>query len=232
MAVHDVNSVLDEMRSEGNEANRKGMARYGINTEKAVGVSMVWLRKKARSLGKEHRLALDLWDSEVHEARILATLIDEPELVSRPQMAENDFWKRVFLNREDFGLCKLTATYGKDPSQSRTITPFSYKKISRDNYVYESIGVSEDISYPILPPIVFPFRGSISLDVSICNWEGSESNAEEAAEQPASGQVTRSFSYEPALATPSRQATEQTPRPRRNFSPEDRQHPGRHRFPE
>ncbi|NVL92603.1 MAG: hypothetical protein HWN71_06140 [Desulfobacterales bacterium] len=98
-------------------------------------------------------------------------------MVSRPQMAENDFWKRVFLNREDFGLCKLTATYGKDPSRSRTITPFSYKKISRDNYVYESIGVSEDISYPILPPIVFPFRGSISLDVSICNWEGSENNA-------------------------------------------------------
>ena len=62
--------------------------------------------------------------------------------------------------------------------------------------------------------------------------EGSESNSEEATEQSASGQVMRSFSYEPALATPLRQATEQTQRPRRNFSPEDRQHPGRHRFPE
>ncbi len=49
--------------------------------------------KLAKSLGRNHRLALELWDSGIHEARILATIIDEPERVTQRQM---EHWARDF----------------------------------------------------------------------------------------------------------------------------------------
>lgn len=54
------------------------MARYGISAIGTMGVSMPIVRSMAKRLGKSHDLALALWDSGVHEARILAALVDEP----------------------------------------------------------------------------------------------------------------------------------------------------------
>ena len=52
---------------------REGMARYGINVEKAYGgVSVPTLRKMAKELGKDHDLAQALWDTGMHEARMEA----------------------------------------------------------------------------------------------------------------------------------------------------------------
>jgi 3-methyladenine DNA glycosylase AlkD len=62
------------------------MARYGINPEKALGVSIPNLRKLAREAGRDHGLALELWDSGVHEARILAGMVDDPGVVTERQM--------------------------------------------------------------------------------------------------------------------------------------------------
>jgi 3-methyladenine DNA glycosylase AlkD len=69
------------------------MARFGIKTEFVLGISMRTLRKIARETGKCHQLALELWASGIHEARILAGLVDEPELVTGAQMDE---WAREF----------------------------------------------------------------------------------------------------------------------------------------
>ena len=73
------------------ERNRKGMARYGINTARALGVSVARLRAIARRLGKDHRLAVELWLSGVHEARILASMLADPSVVSPRDM---DRWVR------------------------------------------------------------------------------------------------------------------------------------------
>lgn len=62
------------------------MGRYGINTEKAFGVSMPLLRQIAKKLGKSHSLALQLWASGIHKARILACLVEEPALVSEVRL--------------------------------------------------------------------------------------------------------------------------------------------------
>ena len=62
------------------------MARFGIETASAYGVSMPAIRKLAREIGKDHALALQLWDSGVHEARILAALVDDPAQVTEEQM--------------------------------------------------------------------------------------------------------------------------------------------------
>lgn len=84
---------MKKLKSVGNPKNVEGMARFGINPRNTLGVSMPTLRAMAKRLGKNHVLAQELWTSGVHEARILAGLIDEPKLVSEEQM---DRWVRDF----------------------------------------------------------------------------------------------------------------------------------------
>jgi 3-methyladenine DNA glycosylase AlkD len=62
------------------------MARYGISPVGTLGVSMPFLRGLARQIRTDHQLALDLWRTGVHEARILAALIDDPDQVTQLQM--------------------------------------------------------------------------------------------------------------------------------------------------
>jgi 3-methyladenine DNA glycosylase AlkD len=78
--------IIAELRALGSEHNRAGMARFGINTERALGISVTQLRQMAKRTGKDHELALELWDSGIHEARILASIVDEPHAVTAEQM--------------------------------------------------------------------------------------------------------------------------------------------------
>jgi 3-methyladenine DNA glycosylase AlkD len=78
--------VIAELRQKANPENVAGMARYGIKSETALGISLPALQKVARHLGKNHALALELWDSCIHEARILAGLIADPALLSETEM--------------------------------------------------------------------------------------------------------------------------------------------------
>jgi 3-methyladenine DNA glycosylase AlkD len=62
------------------------MARFGIVVDKAFGIPVPKIRSLAKEIGKDHVLALALWGLEVHEARILATMIDDPKQVTEQQM--------------------------------------------------------------------------------------------------------------------------------------------------
>lgn len=72
------------------------MSHFGINPESALGIKIPVLRGMAKELGKDHELALALWASGVHEARILASMIDDPKLVTEGQLeswaAEINSW--------------------------------------------------------------------------------------------------------------------------------------------
>ncbi len=81
-------AILAEMRAQGNPAAVREMAKFGTSAEGALGLSMPFLRGIAKRTGRDHALAQDLWASGVHEARILAALVDEPEKVTEPQMEE------------------------------------------------------------------------------------------------------------------------------------------------
>jgi len=91
--------IIAELRGAANDHNRAGMARFGINTERALGISVTRLRQMAKGIGKSHALALALWDSGIHEARILASIVDEPDAVTEEQMeawvAEFNSWDIV-----------------------------------------------------------------------------------------------------------------------------------------
>lgn len=96
--------VLEGLRAAADPANVAGMARFGISVEGTLGVSMPLIRKLAsaakRSLGRDsaarHAAAALLWESGVHEARIAAALVDDPDLVDAAQMeswaSELDSW--------------------------------------------------------------------------------------------------------------------------------------------
>jgi 3-methyladenine DNA glycosylase AlkD len=65
-----------------------GMSRYGITTDKRLGVKVPQLRKIAKQIGKDHDLALGLWDTGIAEAMILASMVDVPEEVTEVQMED------------------------------------------------------------------------------------------------------------------------------------------------
>jgi 3-methyladenine DNA glycosylase AlkD len=81
-----VAELLAELRALGSEEDRAGMARYGINVEDAFGVSVYELRRVARRVGTDHALALALWETGNHEARLLACFVDDPAKVTARQM--------------------------------------------------------------------------------------------------------------------------------------------------
>ncbi len=70
--------IIQRLKQHANPKNVAGMARYGINPHNTLGVSIPTLRKLAKEIGTDHALAQDLWQSGIHEARILASMIAEP----------------------------------------------------------------------------------------------------------------------------------------------------------
>jgi 3-methyladenine DNA glycosylase AlkD len=79
--------ILTKLKSLSNPNAVAGMARFGINPKNTYGVSIPVLRKMAKQIGKNHLLAQQLWtSSSIHEARILAGMIDVPEKVTETQL--------------------------------------------------------------------------------------------------------------------------------------------------
>ncbi len=79
-------AIMKELRRRADPRNVAGMARYGINPTNTLGVSVQTLRRIAGKAGRSHRLAQMLWATGIHEARILAALVDEPAEVTSRQM--------------------------------------------------------------------------------------------------------------------------------------------------
>jgi 3-methyladenine DNA glycosylase AlkD len=80
--------VIARLESISDRNRLEGMSRYGMKVNDALGVSMPEMRSLAKSIGKDHRLAMDLWHSGVHEARIMASLLADPKLLTEDQMEE------------------------------------------------------------------------------------------------------------------------------------------------
>jgi 3-methyladenine DNA glycosylase AlkD len=117
--------VLRELERMGDPAQLVGMARFGIATGHALGISVTRLRAYARTLGRDHRLAAALWRSGIHEARILASIVDEPALVTPAQMerwvAGFDSWDLCdqacgnLFDRTPFAFAKALEWSGRHP---------------------------------------------------------------------------------------------------------------------
>ena len=85
-----------------NPTNVAGMARFGINLKNTLGVSVRDLRKIAKEVGHDHDTAQRLWHSGIHEARIVASLVDVAKLVTETQM---EAWVKGFDSWDVCDLC-------------------------------------------------------------------------------------------------------------------------------
>lgn len=116
--------VLKKLKSWKDKEKLEGMEKFGINTEKAYGISVYELRKLVKTVKKDHALALNLWKSGVHEARILASIIDEPEKVSQKQM---EIWARDFDSWDICDSCCCNLFY-KTPLAYEKALEWSFRK--------------------------------------------------------------------------------------------------------
>lgn len=117
----NADEIIKKLESLENPENIAGMKHFGIVTKKAFGVSAPMLKDLAKEIKKQtknrHFLALELWQTEIHEARIIAYLIDNPKEVTESQM---DNWVKDFDN---WAICDGTCGH------LFCKTEFAYKKV-------------------------------------------------------------------------------------------------------
>ncbi|MEI6696109.1 MAG: DNA alkylation repair protein [Bacteroidota bacterium] len=85
--------VVAALNALSNKKSLEGMSHFGIKIENALGISMPALRNMAKQIGKNHALANELWETGLHEARILASMIADKKKVTPIQM---DVWVKDF----------------------------------------------------------------------------------------------------------------------------------------
>jgi 3-methyladenine DNA glycosylase AlkD len=108
--------VISRLKAKSDPAAVEGMARFGINPANTLGLSIPFLRKTAKELGIDHTLAQDLWASQIHEARILAAMIEDPQQVTLQQM---EGWAKDF---DSWDVCDQCCSNLFDK------TPFAHQK--------------------------------------------------------------------------------------------------------
>jgi len=91
-----LDEILARLNALADPRNVEGQQRFGIRAAGQLGVSMPQVRALAKGRQRSHALALELWATNIHEARILASLVDEPQALTREQMeawvADFDSW--------------------------------------------------------------------------------------------------------------------------------------------
>ena len=88
-----LDEVLVELHAQASPEQLEGMASYGMSVHQRLGIKIPQLRRLAKQLGRDHELALALWETGIAEARILASMVDEPDAVTAAQM---DDWVQDF----------------------------------------------------------------------------------------------------------------------------------------
>ena len=111
-------AVMDELAGMASDDKRAGMARYGIRTDDAYGVPVPELRRIAKGYRRDHELALALWQTANHEARVLASMVDDPAQVTEEQM---ETWAGEF---DSWDVCDQVTSNLFDK------TPFAYDKVA------------------------------------------------------------------------------------------------------
>ena len=109
------NEVVARLKTAGTAQNRKVYRRHGVLGDK-YGVSYAELGKFTKQIKTDHDLAVQLWDTGNHDARILATMIADP---AEMKAALLDSWSRdldsypltdafvVLVSKTDFAQKKM-----------------------------------------------------------------------------------------------------------------------------
>jgi len=117
----DYEQVIRELKSRANPKNVEGMARFGINPKNTLGVCTPELIAISKKIGTNHALAQKLWDSGIHEARIIAAVIADPEKTTESQM---ESWVSDFDSWDVCDQC-CSNLFDKTPHARRKILEWS-----------------------------------------------------------------------------------------------------------
>lgn len=119
-----VREALAALEGMSTQKDRDNLVRFGINAKNALGVSMANVQKLAKRLGRNHELAGALWDTGVYEARMVASFVDDPALVTPAQMER---WCRDFDN---WGIVDTVCfkLFDRVPHAWAKVEPWSRKK--------------------------------------------------------------------------------------------------------
>ena len=79
--------LIELLKSHASPDHLAKMKRFGIPDERALGVPVTQLRKIAKPYKRQHELALSLWETGWHEARLLAPMIADPARTT-PELAD------------------------------------------------------------------------------------------------------------------------------------------------
>ncbi len=82
----NLEEAIKLLRKAGTSNARESQQRFGINIEHSFGVRVPDIRAIAKQAGKDHVLAQQLWQTNIHEARILASLVGEKDKVTKREM--------------------------------------------------------------------------------------------------------------------------------------------------
>ncbi len=91
--ISSVRFIIDQLKESASEKHRMMMQHFGIDNTKALGVRVPAIRLLAKQIKIDHSLALGLWQTKIHEARLLASMIADPALVTAKMM---DDWVHDF----------------------------------------------------------------------------------------------------------------------------------------
>lgn len=123
-AIHRLTQALDLLQQHARPAELAGMARFGIVGERRLGLSVPAMRGIARTLGRDHALAQALWDTAIPDARIVASMVAEPALLTSRQM---DTWVKGFAA---WDVCDQTClnAFCKSPLAWRKVQVWATRK--------------------------------------------------------------------------------------------------------
>jgi len=109
--------IIFLLKEKANSKNVEGMAKFGMTSTNRLGISVPDMRKIAKQNGKDHAVAMEMWDSGIPEAQIVAALIAEPEKLTEEQM---EHWVKDF---NSWDVCDQVCLNLFDK------TPLAWKKI-------------------------------------------------------------------------------------------------------
>jgi len=117
-------AIIERLKPMGSEKNKEGMVRFGISPKNTLGIPVPCLRNIAKEIGKNHELALDLWKSEIHEARLLAAFIGEADELTEKEM------ESMVKDIDSWDICDLTCSclFGDSPLAEKKIYEWTKRK--------------------------------------------------------------------------------------------------------
>ncbi len=115
--LYTVDQVLEMLQAKARPDQLEGMSRYGMATAGRLGTAVPEMREIAKQIGKDHGLALALWDTGVAEARIVAAMVDDPKKITEEQM------ERWVKNIDSWDICDQVCMNLFEK------TPLAWKKI-------------------------------------------------------------------------------------------------------